>query len=293
MGTHGRTLAVAALTLLSGCFHAPLSRVAPDQMAPDGLSLLGDTARVVGVTIKKGSAQRFDTTPAPRMAGDTIVARVCAAPVTVRSRAVAALWVARPGELARPVAKADVRHALAVGHADRSVAPGTRVRLWAPSAGLKAQVATLIRASDDSIVVLPVAGPGENSGPADTTSRRAALTTDSVRRLQRSLGLTRWPSAVAGSEVGAVIGLVGGVIGTVSALKTMRPCDRTVSGNWCNLHDIGVALIVVGLPLSGVVVGGLAGGVIGALFVTERWEDVPLGLARQRCAPAPGAPRTP
>ena len=290
----GCMLILAALPMLGGCMLAPLPRVAPELIAPDGLSLAGsDTVRVVGVTTKKGSAWRFDATPAPRMAGDTIVARVCGAPVAVRLRSVGTLWVARPGELARPVAEADMRHALAVGHAGRSVAPGSRVRLWAPSAGLEAQVATLIRASDDSIVVLRAAARGESSGPVDTTSRRAGLATESVSRLQRSLGRTRWPGAVAGFTVGAAIGVVGGAIGAVSALATMRPCDRTVSGNWCNLHDIGVALTVIGLPLAGVLVGGLAGGVVGSLFVTERWEDVRLDLARQRCAPLPGGPQTP
>ncbi|MGA2383070.1 MAG: hypothetical protein ABSG61_06500 [Gemmatimonadales bacterium] len=287
-------MALVLLPLLSACVFLRLPRVAPEQIAPDGLSTMGtDTVRVVGVTTKDHASWRFDSTPAPRMAGDTIVARVCGAPLAVRLRSVGTLWVARPGELARPVAEADVRHALAVGHAGRYVAPESRVRLWAPSAGLEAQVATLIRAGDDSIVVLRAAARGESSGSADTTSRRARLATESVRRLQRSLGWTRWPGAVAGFEVGAAIGAVGGVIWAVDALATMRPCDRNVSGSWCNLHDIAVALTVIGLPFGGALMGGLAGGVVGSLFVTERWEDVPLDMARQRCAPLPGEPQTP
>jgi hypothetical protein len=252
-----------------------------------------DSVRVVGVTTKDYAYWRFDSAPAPRMAGDTIVGRICGAPLAVGLRSVGTLWVVRPGEMARPVAGADVRHALAVGHAGRYVAPGSRVRLWAPSAGLEAQVATLIRASDDSIVVRRAATRGESSGPADTMSRRAELATESVRRLQRSLGQTRWPGAVAGFKVGAAIGAVGGVIGAVSVLATARPCDRQVSGNWCNLRDFGVALTVIALPLGSAFIGGLAGGVVGSLFVTDRWEDVRLDFPRPRCAPLPVGPPTP
>jgi len=287
--------AMALLSLLFGCVLAPQPRVAPQQMAPDGLSTTGtDTVRVVGVTTKDYAYWRFDSTPAPRMAGDTVVARVCGAPLAVRLRSVATLWVARPGELARPVAKADVRHALAVGREGSYVAPGSRVLLWAPSADMDAQVATLVRVSADSIVVArgPARGAG-NAGAADSLSSRVSLVPDSVRRLQRSLGWTRWPGVRTGLKVGAAIGGLAGVIGVANILTNNRPCDRRISGDWCDLHDIGVAFAVIALPAAGALAGGLAGGVVGALFVTERWEDVPLNLARQRCAASAAAQPTP
>lgn len=292
MWAKGRTLAVAAAALVGGCIHLPLSRVAPGLVAPGGLSLAGsDTVRVVGVTTKANVSWRFDSMPAPRMAGDTIVARACGAPLALRLRSVAALWVARPGELARPIAKADVRHALAVGHAGHGVAPGSRVRLWAPGPGLDAQVATLVHAGDDSIVVVrtPARGAADPKR-ADTASDRVSLALGSVRRLQRSLGRTRWPGVLTGLKVGAAIGSVG-VLATQS--YKAPSCNRTVPGNWCSLNDIFFAVSLAAKPLAGAFLGALAGGVVGSLFVTERWEDVPLDMTRSRCAAVSGDPQTP
>jgi len=242
----GLRLVSLMVPLLAGCFAAPLPSVSPEQIGPDGLSLLGPREiRIVGVTTSYETCM-FDTTPPPRVSRDAILARCGNETRLIDRSEVSTLWVAGPGEFSVNVATADVPKALAYGLAHPFPAVGQSVHIWAPSSGLHGDFATIAVLSADSIgVVLPYGG----------SLRTLKVPVDSVRRLELSRGLKGHPREgfLAGALVGAIVGAAS---------------DPGSPGAWMYLGRGGQALIL-GVLLA------VPGTAIGSLIRTEHWEVVP------------------
>ena len=239
-------LALAASMSLCGCFASPLPRVAPEQIGPDGLSLLGPRpVRVVGVTTSSGSVVMFDSAPAARMTGNVLVAHADSATHVIRRDDIAAIWVAGPAEPGTKVETRDVRKALAFGLAHPYLFEGQYVRVWAPSARLSGEIATLAAMSPESLGVTFTNGNG---------SRSVKVVADSVRRLEVSRGTKR--NAGLGFAAGALIGFIAGI-----SSDPGKPGSMFYMGRGGQAVALG---LVIGLP----------GALIGALTPTDRWETV-------------------
>jgi len=150
-----------------------------------------------------------------------------------------------------------------------SIEPGTRVRLTVPcSAGAPqtgqrfspecTSVAEFVRALGDTLTVT-----------SDGSVARHDLGT--VRRLEVSRGYTS--HRLAGGVIGLVIG-AGITYFVVNQGGSTAPCDQ--SANQDSLRPIECA----GLVALGGAAGAGLGVVIGGLFRSERWEQIPIESLR-------------
>ena len=138
--------------------------------------------------------------------------------------------------------------------AQEPLASGSRVRVTAPDCALRGQAATLQAIRADTLVL------------ETTECPMASVTRLDVSRGQKSHAL-----------LGAGIGFTAVALGVVIYCKTAE-----FSG--CVPYDSDLTLAFA-LIYGGV--GGVAGGLVGYLIKTERWEEIPLerlrlGLAPQR-----------
>ena len=137
--------------------------------------------------------------------------------------------------------------------------PGARVRLDAPSAGIKRFEGSVI-ATGDTIEVA--------NGDA-----RVRVPASAVTRLELSHGKNRTQGAVRGIMWGAGIGLVVGAV-TVNAADNSTCYDSRFGRSDCTVSSKGewIAASTVG--------GALWGALFGALIGRERWDTVALPGAR-------------
>ena len=137
------------------------------------------------------------------------------------------------------------------------VAPGSRVRLRTGSATLEGQV---IRVAADSVSIVPSAGnrgaiaiPAAQVGSLDVWRGRAS----------------QWRT---GAEIGSFAGFAAA--SAVFAAR-MRHCV----GAACNKAGFWV-----GYGAAGSLAGAVVGGLVGAVFHSDRWERVPLGPVHPQVA---------
>lgn len=137
------------------------------------------------------------------------------------------------------------------------LAPGTRVRVTAPELGIEKQATTFQALRNDTLVVA-----------ADSTMHCPVA---SITRLEVLGGRRRhtW----LGAGIGAGVGLVAG-----AATGAIICADPDV---WCSATGEAAAL---GAGI-GVASGALLGAGVGALFKTDRWEEVPLDRVRLSLRP--------
>ena len=142
--------------------------------------------------------------------------------------------------------------------ATSAVAPGARVRVWAPEWRNEAVTGTLVELGSDYVVVRP-------EGQAETLGvPRRAITSMyvSVGRTQR----TGW-----GIKYGAVAGFVAGsLVGATVCAVAVDSCasSQQQEENQTLVYSIGGGFIGAGAGL-------LVGAIIGGRIRADRWERVP------------------
>jgi hypothetical protein len=132
------------------------------------------------------------------------------------------------------------------------------VRVTAPSAGMRNEVATLEAISADTLVL-------ERRWAGQPL--RTAVVRDSVQTLEISRGQQRY--AFLGATLGAMLGLGAGAIAD-------RSCER--GSDW---------IAVCPFRLVGAVLGAGLGALGGSAKTTDLWEPVPLDRIRVGLAPLP------
>ena len=140
--------------------------------------------------------------------------------------------------------------------ARRPLAPGQRVRVTAPSAGIHKEVATVEAISADTLVL-------ERRWAGQPL--RTAVVRDSVQTLEISRGQQRY--TLLGATLGAILGLGAGAIAD-------RSCER--SSGW---------IVICPFRLVGALLGAGFGAFAGAAKATDQWEPVPPGRIRARLTP--------
>ncbi len=140
------------------------------------------------------------------------------------------------------------------------VEPGVRVRVTAPECELRGQAATFRALRADTLVL-------------ETTECPLA----SVTRLDVSRG--RKSHALLGATIGLAAGALGAVIYCKSADKT-EFYDKGECSTFFGNDNLTLAFAVIYGGL-----GGVAGGLVGYLIKTERWEEIPLERLRVSLAP--------
>lgn len=141
--------------------------------------------------------------------------------------------------------------------------PGRRVRVTAPTIGIKKQAATFDALRGDMLVVV-----------ADSTMDFPLA---SVTRLDVYAG--RQGHARRGAGIGFLAGVsVGGVIGYFYCTAGTGDCLDSSS-------DQGAELQLIGPLAIGAVAGTLLGAAVGALIKTDKWEQVPLDRLRVSVVP--------
>lgn len=148
-----------------------------------------------------------------------------------------------------------------------SLAPGQRVRVTAPSAGLDRTVGTVWAVRGREIVLEPDSPrPAWSRSGYRADSLDVAVWLDSVRSLEVSVG--RHGHFWAGAGIGAAIAGTGfGFLAGSGGIGT---------------PDVNPAVV------AGAVLGGVVGGIFGASVVTDDWANVPLSGARIGVIVAPG-----
>jgi hypothetical protein len=150
--------------------------------------------------------------------------------------------------------------------------PGTRVRVTLPcQPGHQPAGRAAHESCRSEGPLLPLSGQAmalAAAGP-DLDAGRDAVTRLEVSRGQRS----HW-------RMGAAIGFLAGAGATFAAL---RSGGSTANQDALATHEC------IGLVTLGGAVGAGLGAAVGALFQTERWQEVPLRRGGLRLAPQPGA----
>jgi hypothetical protein len=138
------------------------------------------------------------------------------------------------------------------------LAPGQRVRVTAPSASMRNEVATIEAITADTLVLVRMwAGQ----------SLRSAVPLASVQGMDMSR--RRRGHAGVGAALGGMLGFIAGTIAD-------RQCERTC----------GIICICLYRPVGAVVGLGL-GAICGAGWKTDLWEPVPLDRLRVGLSPQP------
>jgi hypothetical protein len=141
-----------------------------------------------------------------------------------------------------------------------SLAPGQRVRITAPSAGLNRTAGTVWAVRGRQIILEPDSPrPAWGRSGFQADSLDVAVSLDSVRALEVSVG--RHGHAGVGAVIGAAIVGTGFGISAGSCTGFLCPSPGAVAA-------VGGFL------------GGLIGGLVGSGIVTDDWSNVPLGGAR-------------
>lgn len=166
---------------------------------------------------------------------------------------------------------------IGAGESIPSIPAGARVRLTlpceamnpsprAPGSGACRQEGRVVAVEGDTITL---------AAAESTHSHRLSATS----RIEVSRGSrSRW---LAGAGVGFVVGTAG-TYALLNQGGSTNPCDRSA-----NQDAIGPAACV-GLAAVGGVAGAGAGALIGRLFRTERWQEVPVEGLRVTLGPRPG-----
>lgn len=153
--------------------------------------------------------------------------------------------------------------------------PGARVRLTVPCDDV--QPARSSGATCRIVGRLDHLGPEGITLAGASTSPRHPLA--SVTRIEVSRGeRSRW-------RAGAGAGFVVGALGTYVALNrggSTNPCDPSA-----NQDAIGQGSCI-GLAAAGGLAGAGLGALVGSLFRSERWEEVPKDRWRVSLGPQPG-----
>jgi hypothetical protein len=157
--------------------------------------------------------------------------------------------------------------------------PGARVRLTLPCDDARPSPARSGRTTCRIEGRLDHLGPDGITLTGGASSTRHPLA--SVTRIEISRGeRSRWLA-------GAAAGFVSGAAGTYVALNrggSTNPCDPSA-----NQDAIGQGACL-GLAAAGGLAGAGLGALVGSLFRSERWEDVPKDRWRVSLGPGPGAP---
>ena len=176
-----------------------------------------------------------------------------------------------------------------------SLAPGQRVRVTAPAAGLVRKVGTLGVVTADSLVLL-VLRPGVSTGAASVDTVRKSVPRTGVQTLEVSRGGAGrgW---LHGAELGFLLGAgVGFFIphtgGKFLEKPTAPPADDFLAdlvfgGGGAGGFGGGILHERLIFALLGGVAGGTLGAIIGHGTDTERWERVPLDRLRVGMTPLP------
>ncbi len=147
------------------------------------------------------------------------------------------------------------------GQAIPPVAPGTRVRITAPSLGADKLIGTVVPSPADTLMVRPADRMTAVAIPL------ASMTRLEVRNGQKSHLL-----------LGAAIGFVAGA--TSLGIGSAVVCNREDSD--CSKYHTVTFTVLGGLS------GGAAGALMGSLIQTDRWDRVPLERLRVGLAPRRG-----
>jgi len=154
---------------------------------------------------------------------------------------------------------------------------GTRVRLTLPCEDAPSSFAE--RSGSLCLVDGRVGDVGRDAITLTRASSRARMPLGSVSRIEVSRGETsRW-------LVGAGAGFLVGAVGTYVALDrggSTNPCDSSA-----NQDAMGQGACI-GIAAAGGVAGAGLGALVGSLFRSERWEDVPKDRWRVSLGPRPG-----
>ncbi|MDT8437035.1 MAG: hypothetical protein RRA92_09810 [Gemmatimonadota bacterium] len=156
------------------------------------------------------------------------------------------------------------------------LSPGARIRLVTPSLGSGHAEATFQAIHDDTLVLVDLNRGAVSSEPVH-------LPVSALESLDVSIGTrsNSWSGARTGAIVGAALVAVVGAIGAAAG----EDCSR--SSSWCT--EFGPEN--VGQYVSGVMLAGLAGGLMGAAIGSKKsshvWEPVDL-RPRQSATRRPG-----
>jgi hypothetical protein len=157
--------------------------------------------------------------------------------------------------------------------------PGTRVRLTLPCDDARPTP------TGSGGATCRIEGRLDHLGPDGITLAGASSSTRhplaSVTRIEISRGeRSRW---LAGAGAGLVVGAVGTYVALDRGGST-NPCDPSA-----NQDAIGQGSCL-GLAAAGGLAGAGLGALVGSLFRSERWEEVPEDRWRVSLGPGPGAP---
>jgi hypothetical protein len=179
--------------------------------------------------------------------------------------------------MAAALALGGLSAALAAQPATLEVSPGTRVRISAPSLGVRSAIGTLTSAGPDTIALTPERGGG---GPM--VLHRAAVTRFELSRGRRSrvVGGATW--LLIGAPAGA---LGGGLLGFIDAFTDENTCgggsrvecERVTDRRFGRKFSTGVAV--------GAVIGALAGAGYGIGRRAERWQTANLPMQLRVAVP--------
>jgi hypothetical protein len=149
---------------------------------------------------------------------------------------------------------------------DLALQPGQRVRVTAPTEGLRRKEGRFEKLQRDSLLVVSVDG------------QTRVLPLRTVTLLEQVHGRRRHP--LPGMGIGIGIGaLAGGAAGYAAGEDR---CSRT--SFFCLTRGESTGLGAAG----GAIVGGLLGLAVGAVWTTDRWADVPVDRLRVRVVPQRG-----
>jgi len=144
---------------------------------------------------------------------------------------------------------------------EMSVKPGTRIRITELQAGAQPRSGIVVAAVADTVVLKL------DNGGATVAFHKATLS-----RLELSRG--RKTNTARGSMIGRIVGVTAGVM---AGLVT---CDCSGDAAW-------TAVSVTGGIIAGGFGGAAIGGLIGSVYTTERWSELPVD--RWRVSAMPGA----
>lgn len=152
--------------------------------------------------------------------------------------------------------------AVAVAQED-PVPPGSRIRVTSPMLGDARRIGTVVTFHTDTLVFQP-------AGSRDSV----AIPASALTRLEVSAGRRR--PILKGMGIGFLVGAATGVI-----LGFASGDSENGWWDWTAEQKAGIGGAVLGS------VGAVAGGVIGATRVTERWARISLGSAETGVGPLP------
>ena len=156
------------------------------------------------------------------------------------------------------------------------IAPGQRVQVTCPAAGLRKTTADFQGLEGDSLVLLvhPQRANWTAAATVDDSSRIVRLAVSSVTSLKTYRGRGRSPARIV------AMGLGGAALGAGIGWGVGRHIDKSRPEGGFNL-DFGQAF---GPPV-GAAIGLVAGVVVGSLIKSDRWQEVRLDHVRVAVAP--------